>query len=45
VDSYGLCALALDRRSAADEYGLTTGSPVVILPPGAVHDAAPGRSG
>jgi len=35
VDSYGLVALALDRRSAAAEYGLAAGSPVLVLPPGA----------
>ncbi len=35
VDSYGLCALALDRRSAAAEFGLAEGSPVTLLPPGA----------
>jgi S-adenosylmethionine hydrolase len=35
VDSYGLVALALDRRSAAAEYGLEAGSTVVLVPPGA----------
>ena len=35
VDSYGLLALALDRRSAAAEYGLHAGSTVVLVPPGA----------
>ena len=35
VDSYGLLALALDRESAALEYGLTAGSTVVLRPPGA----------
>jgi S-adenosyl-L-methionine hydrolase (adenosine-forming) len=35
VDSYGLAALALDRRSAAAEYGLQPGSTVVLVPPGA----------
>ncbi len=35
VDSYGLIALALDRRSAAAEYDLTAGSTVVLVPPGA----------
>jgi S-adenosylmethionine hydrolase len=34
VDSYGLCSLALDRRSAADEYGLRSGSGVTLTPPG-----------
>ncbi len=34
VDSYGLCSLALDRRSAASEYELRTGSSVVVAPPG-----------
>jgi S-adenosylmethionine hydrolase len=35
VDSYGLLALALDRRSAAAEYDLTPGSTVILVPPGA----------
>jgi S-adenosylmethionine hydrolase len=35
VDSYGLVALALDRRSAAMEYELRAGSPVTLVPPGA----------
>lgn len=35
VDSYGLCSLALDRRSAAAEYGLQGGSGVTLVPPGA----------
>ena len=35
VDSYGLVALALDRRPAAAEYGLRAGSTVVLVPPGA----------
>jgi S-adenosylmethionine hydrolase len=35
VDSYGLCSLALDRRSAAAEYGLRPGSGVTLTPPGA----------
>jgi S-adenosyl-L-methionine hydrolase (adenosine-forming) len=35
VDSYGLLALALDRRSAAAEYELTPGSTVILVPPGA----------
>jgi S-adenosylmethionine hydrolase len=34
VDSYGLLALALDRRSAAAELGLRAGSPVTLVPPG-----------
>jgi S-adenosyl-L-methionine hydrolase (adenosine-forming) len=34
VDSYGLLALALDRESAAAEYGLRTGSTVVLRAPG-----------
>jgi len=34
VDSYGMLALALDRRSAAAEYGLHTGSGVLLVPPG-----------
>ncbi len=42
VDAYGLIAVVLDRRSAADELGLTTGSSVTIealdedRPPGIV---------
>jgi S-adenosylmethionine hydrolase len=35
VDSYGLCSLALDRRSAAVEYDLRAGSGVTLTPPGA----------
>jgi S-adenosylmethionine hydrolase len=35
VDSYGMVALALDRRSAAAEYDLRAGSPVTLVPPGA----------
>ncbi len=35
VDSYGMLALCLDRRSAAAEYGLTPGASVTVLPPGA----------
>jgi S-adenosylmethionine hydrolase len=35
VDSYGMVALALDRRSAAAEFDLHAGSPVMLLPPGA----------
>jgi S-adenosylmethionine hydrolase len=39
VDSYGLLALALDRRSAAAEYELRPGSTVVLVPPGATVPA------
>jgi len=35
VDSYGMLALALDRRSAAAEHGLRAGSSVTLVPPGA----------
>ncbi|MEX0663177.1 MAG: SAM-dependent chlorinase/fluorinase [Acidimicrobiia bacterium] len=35
VDSYGMVALALDRRSAAAEFDLRAGSPVTLVPPGA----------
>ena len=35
VDSYGMVSLALDRRSAAAEFGLSAGSPVTLIPPGA----------
>lgn len=38
VDSYGLCSLALDRRSAAAELGLRTGAAVTLVPPGASAD-------
>jgi S-adenosylmethionine hydrolase len=42
VDSYGMLALCLDRRSAAAEYGLTSGAAVTVLPPGAAGpDAGP----
>jgi hypothetical protein len=34
VDSYGLMALALDRRSAAAELGLRAGAAVTLVPPG-----------
>ena len=41
VDSYGMLALALDRRSAAAEFGLRAGDAVTLVPPGAtVADAA-----
>ncbi|MBM3671527.1 MAG: SAM-dependent chlorinase/fluorinase [Actinobacteria bacterium] len=40
VDSYGMLALALDRSSAAAEFGLRAGDPVTLVPPGAtVADA------
>ena len=32
VDSYGLLAVCLDRRSAADELGLGPGDAVVVEP-------------
>jgi hypothetical protein len=35
VDSYGLIALALDRKSAAIDCGLHAGSAVTLVPPGA----------
>jgi len=38
VDSYGLCSLALDRRSAAAELGLGPGAAVTLVPPGATAD-------
>ena len=34
VDSYGLLALALDRKSAAIDCGLRAGSAVTLVPPG-----------
>lgn len=40
LDSYGMLALALDRRSAADELGLAAGSQVT-LGPFAADDAGP----
>ncbi len=33
VDSYGLLAVALDRRSAAAELGLHSGSGITVVPP------------
>ena len=47
VDSYGLVAVVLDRRSAAEELGLSTGSAVTIealdedRPPGHRHARQP----
>jgi S-adenosylmethionine hydrolase len=41
VDSYGMVALALDRRSAAAEYELQAGSPVTLVPEGAAGPDAP----
>jgi S-adenosyl-L-methionine hydrolase (adenosine-forming) len=38
VDSYGMCALALDRRSAATELGAHAGSPITL----ATERSAPG---
>ncbi len=35
VDSYGLTSLALDRKSAAEVCGLSVGSAVTLVPPGA----------
>ncbi|MCZ7535789.1 MAG: SAM-dependent chlorinase/fluorinase [Acidimicrobiia bacterium] len=35
VDSYGLASIAVDRRSAAVECGLRSGSAVEVVPPGA----------
>jgi S-adenosylmethionine hydrolase len=45
VDSYGMVALALDRRPAAAEYGLDAGAGVTLVPPGAAGGDAsrPGR--
>ena len=34
VDSYGLCALVLDRASAAEEFTLRAGSAVTLTLPG-----------
>jgi S-adenosylmethionine hydrolase len=46
VDSYGMCALALDRRSAADELGLRAGKTltVVALPERERGPSGPTRS-
>jgi S-adenosylmethionine hydrolase len=41
VDSHGLLALALDRRSAATELQVRAGSAVVIAPPGAGPESEP----
>jgi S-adenosylmethionine hydrolase len=38
VDSYGMCALALDRRSAAAELGVRAGSAVTVAVEGAGPD-------
>jgi S-adenosyl-L-methionine hydrolase (adenosine-forming) len=35
VDSYGMCALAVDRRSAATELGVRAGSPITLATGGA----------
>jgi S-adenosylmethionine hydrolase len=40
VDSYGMCALALDRRSAADELRVHAGSPIAL----ATERGAPGTN-
>jgi len=45
VDSYGLVSLALDRRSAAAEHGLSPGSQVTLVPPGASLGQANGPEG
>ncbi len=34
VDSYGLCALAFDRQSAAAELKIRAGTTIVLVPPG-----------
>jgi S-adenosylmethionine hydrolase len=41
VDSYGLLALVLDRRSAADELGLRAGDAVTLLPVVDADDTRP----
>jgi S-adenosylmethionine hydrolase len=45
VDSYGMLSLCMDRRSAADEFALRPGNPVVVVPPGARGPDADGGSG
>jgi S-adenosyl-L-methionine hydrolase (adenosine-forming) len=42
VDSYGMCTLALDRRSAAADLGLRNGSAVTVAVEGAPPGDAPG---
>jgi S-adenosylmethionine hydrolase len=42
VDSYGMCTLALDRRSAAAELGLRNGSSVTLAVEGAPDGDDPG---
>lgn len=45
VDSYGLFALALDRRSAADELAVRAGAAVTLVPPGATAFSGEGTDG
>jgi S-adenosyl-L-methionine hydrolase (adenosine-forming) len=45
VDSYGMVALALDRRSAAAEFGLHAGAGVTLVLPGAGGPDAPAPAG
>lgn len=40
VDSYGMCALALDRRSAATELGVRAGSPITLATQGSAPEPA-----
>jgi len=40
VDSYGMCTLALDRRSAAAELGVRAGSAVTVAVEGSALDRA-----
>ena len=42
VDSYGMLALSLDRRSAAEELGIGAGDQVVLIP---IPDDEPGNTG
>jgi S-adenosylmethionine hydrolase len=44
VDSYGMLALCMDCRSAAEEYRLSAGASVVVVPPGASAPDADGQS-
>jgi hypothetical protein len=39
VDSYGMLALSMDRRSAAEEFGLGSGDAVSVFPGDAATDA------
>ena len=44
TDSYGMLALALDRRSAADELGIAAGDQVLLGPLGELDGGSPPAS-